>query len=204
MVPEAPWAGLTIPRPACSHDPRPFASRQPANRCPTAPYSQSIPNPTEAHMKAIRRVVFIVAGLILIAAPVPAQEIVIAIGSEPSTLDPQTRDDGGERAVNDNVYETLMARTPTASSLPGLAAGRPKLVDADLGVQAAPGHQVPQRRAVQRRRGRAQRDAPHRPGAQVRADGLFRHHQGRREGGRPHGPDHHHGPDPILPDACTG
>ena len=40
-----------------------------------------------------------------------AGEIVIAIGSEPSTLDPQARDDGGERAVNDNIYETLMART---------------------------------------------------------------------------------------------
>ncbi|HEU4988135.1 MAG TPA: ABC transporter substrate-binding protein, partial [Rhizobiaceae bacterium] len=45
-------------------------------------------------------------------APALAQSITIAIGSEPSTLDPQLRDDGGERQVNDNIYETLMARTP--------------------------------------------------------------------------------------------
>jgi peptide/nickel transport system substrate-binding protein len=58
-----------------------------------------------------------------------AGEIVIAIGSEPSTLDPQARDDGGERAVNDNIYETLMARTPDGALVPGLAAAEPTKVD---------------------------------------------------------------------------
>jgi len=62
-------------------------------------------------------------------APAWAQSITIAIGSEPSTLDPQLRDDGGERQVNDNIYETLMARTPTGDLVPGLAAAVPTQVD---------------------------------------------------------------------------
>ena len=58
-----------------------------------------------------------------------AQEVTIALGSEPTTLDPQIREDGGERAVNDNIYETLMARTPKGELVPGLAEETPKLVD---------------------------------------------------------------------------
>lgn len=80
-------------------------------------------------MKTIRRTAFIVLGLVLFAAPAMAQEIIIALGSEPTTLDPQIREDGGERAVNDNVYETLMARLPDGKLTPGLAAAEPKLVD---------------------------------------------------------------------------
>ncbi|MFE3837292.1 ABC transporter substrate-binding protein [Pseudogemmobacter sonorensis] len=58
-----------------------------------------------------------------------AQDITIAIGSEPSTLDPQLRDDGGERHVNDNIYETLLARTPTGELVPGLAVELPVQID---------------------------------------------------------------------------
>ena len=65
----------------------------------------------------------------LASSPAMAQSITIAIGSEPSTLDPQLRDDGGERQVNDNIYETLMARTPEGELVPGLAAEAPKQVD---------------------------------------------------------------------------
>lgn len=56
--------------------------------------------------------------------------VTIALGSEPTTLDPQVRDDGGERAVSRNIYETLMARTPDGQLEPGLAAEEPKLVNA--------------------------------------------------------------------------
>lgn len=80
-------------------------------------------------MNSIRRVAVIMVGLILIAVPASAQEIVIALGSEPTTLDPQIREDGGERAVNDNVYETLMERTPDGKLVAGLAAAEPKLID---------------------------------------------------------------------------
>ncbi len=42
--------------------------------------------------------------------------ITIALGSEPTSLDPHVVDDGGERPINDNIYETLLTRTPKASS----------------------------------------------------------------------------------------
>jgi peptide/nickel transport system substrate-binding protein len=52
----------------------------------------------------------------------PSGQIVIAIGGDPSTLDPQVADDGNERAVNDNIYETLIARnSKTMELVPGLA-----------------------------------------------------------------------------------
>lgn len=57
--------------------------------------------------------------------------ITIAIGGEPTTLDPQLRDDGLERAVTDNIYETLLAREPDGSLVPGLAAEMPTQVAAD-------------------------------------------------------------------------
>ena len=55
--------------------------------------------------------------------------ITIALGSEPTSLDPHLVDDGGERAINDNVYETLLARTPDGELVPGLAADMPTQVD---------------------------------------------------------------------------
>jgi peptide/nickel transport system substrate-binding protein len=51
--------------------------------------------------------------------------ITIALGSEPTSLDPQTVDDGGERAISDNVYETLLTRTPQGELAPGLATALP-------------------------------------------------------------------------------
>ncbi len=52
----------------------------------------------------------------------PTGKIVIVIGGDPSTLDPQFADDGNERAVNDNIYETLIARdSKTMELIPGLA-----------------------------------------------------------------------------------
>jgi peptide/nickel transport system substrate-binding protein len=59
------------------------------------------------------------------AQPARSAEITIALGSEPTTLDPQLVDDGSERAVNDNIYETLMARTPKGELVPGLAESAP-------------------------------------------------------------------------------
>jgi peptide/nickel transport system substrate-binding protein len=56
-------------------------------------------------------------------------EITIALGSEPTSLDPYLVDDGAERAVNDNVYETLLTRTPTGELQPGLATDLPTQVD---------------------------------------------------------------------------
>jgi peptide/nickel transport system substrate-binding protein len=55
--------------------------------------------------------------------------ITIALGSEPTSLDPHLVDDGGERAINDNVYETLLARTPEGELVPGLASELPTQID---------------------------------------------------------------------------
>ena len=62
------------------------------------------------------------------SATAAAGSITLAIGSEPTSLDPQLKDDGGERAVSRNIYETLMARTRTGKLVPGLAAAAPKQI----------------------------------------------------------------------------
>jgi peptide/nickel transport system substrate-binding protein len=52
----------------------------------------------------------------------PSGSIVIVIGNDPSTLDPQYADDGNEHKINDNVYEHLLTRDPaTGEILPELA-----------------------------------------------------------------------------------
>lgn len=53
-----------------------------------------------------------------VMAPV---ELAIAIGGDPTTLDPQAADDGNERAVNDNIYETLLTRDQDMNIVPLLA-----------------------------------------------------------------------------------
>lgn len=63
------------------------------------------------------------------AATTVGGDIVIALGSEPTSLDPQLVDDGGERAVNDNIYETLLARTPDGELTPNLATDLPTQID---------------------------------------------------------------------------
>ncbi len=94
-------------------------------------------------MRSHRSVTFAVAASAVLAAAAfvatslassgaAASSITIAIGSEPTSLDPQLKDDGGERAVNRNVYETLMARTATGKLVPGLAARAPKKIGAKI------------------------------------------------------------------------
>ena len=48
--------------------------------------------------------------------------VAYAIGADPTTLDPQITDDGNERAVNDNVYETLVWRNGKTSAVEPLLA----------------------------------------------------------------------------------
>jgi peptide/nickel transport system substrate-binding protein len=63
------------------------------------------------------------------APAVEGAAITIALGSEPTSLDPHLVDDGGERAINDNIYETLLARTPDGELIPSLATALPTMVD---------------------------------------------------------------------------
>ncbi|MEM1266513.1 MAG: ABC transporter substrate-binding protein [Pseudomonadota bacterium] len=69
-------------------------------------------------------------GLAVVPLAAMSEEIVIVIGSEPTTLDPHAADDGGEKAVNDNVFETLMVRDEEGNLGLGLAAEAPTQVDA--------------------------------------------------------------------------
>lgn len=58
-----------------------------------------------------------------------ANDITIVIGSEPTTLDPHAADDGGEKAVNDNVFDTLMVRDTEGNLGLGIASAWPTQVD---------------------------------------------------------------------------
>lgn len=51
------------------------------------------------------------------SAAAASAKIVIAIGSDPSSLDPQFPDDGNMRAVNDSIYEMLIGRDPKTEAL---------------------------------------------------------------------------------------
>lgn len=62
------------------------------------------------------------------AAPA-VSEITVVIGEDPSTLDPQARDDGNERVVTDNIYETLLTRDANADLVPLLATEYTQLDD---------------------------------------------------------------------------
>lgn len=64
------------------------------------------------------------------AAHAASGSITIAIGGEPSTLDPLIRDDGNERAVTQNIFNTLLGRTADGKKLyPELAAAMPTRVN---------------------------------------------------------------------------
>lgn len=65
------------------------------------------------------------------AVKAAAGAITIALGSEPTTLDPLLKDDGNERNVTGSIYETLLGRSTDGKTLyPKLAAAMPKLINA--------------------------------------------------------------------------
>ncbi len=71
--------------------------------------------------------------LAVVLAGLPAagwtDAITIVLGTEPTTLDPHAADDGAEKAVNDNVFETLMTRDAEGNLGLGLATEDPVQVD---------------------------------------------------------------------------
>lgn len=57
----------------------------------------------------------------------PSGSITIALGAEPTSLDPLQKDDGAERAVTNSIYESLLGRSTDGKTLyPRLAASMPK------------------------------------------------------------------------------
>ena len=91
------------------------------------------------------------------------RRITVALGSEPTTLDPQLADDGSERAINDNIYETLLARTPKGDLIPALAESTPAQSAPDAWrFKLRPGIKFSQWRAAQCRCRGLQRQTDHR------------------------------------------
>ena len=79
--------------------------------------------------RLLRGAIAALAAIMLATSSAAAQSISIAIASEPSSLDPQAVDDGGERAVNDNIFDALMARDAEGNLVVGVAAEWPTQVD---------------------------------------------------------------------------
>ncbi len=86
---------------ACSPAPTPLPPPTPVPQATTAPQATAAPKATTAPT----------------TAPAAVAKIVIAIGSDPSTLDPQFPDDGNMRTVNDSVYQVLIGRDPKTEAL---------------------------------------------------------------------------------------
>jgi peptide/nickel transport system substrate-binding protein len=61
---------------------------------------------------------------------VQGASVTLTINGEPTTLDPQARDDGNLRDVTDNIYDTLLTRSADGTKLePVLATAMPKQVN---------------------------------------------------------------------------
>src|SRR6185312_3568358 len=56
--------------------------------------------------------------------------VTLTINGEPTTLDPQARDDGNLRDIDDNIYETLLTRSADGTKLePLLASAMPNRIN---------------------------------------------------------------------------
>jgi peptide/nickel transport system substrate-binding protein len=62
-------------------------------------------------------------------APASRSRVVVALASDPTTLDPLLADDGSERMVNDSIYDMLLNRDDQGELQPSLATELPEQVD---------------------------------------------------------------------------
>ena len=87
------------------------------------------------------------------AGAADARAIKWARSSDALTLDPHAQNEGPTHNLLQQIYEPLMIRTAKGELVPTLATSW-KLTDRPdgVGVQAAPGREVPQRQRLQRRR----------------------------------------------------
>ena len=121
-------------------------------------------------MRHWRMVVVLLSALLVptVALAASTGKVVIAQGVDPTSLDMMNQQEQPASNVGAQMFESLLERDQSLKLVPMLAAEMPKLVSADhLGVQAAQGRQVPQRRGVQRRVGEVQRRAPDQSGQQA-------------------------------------
>ena len=124
-----------------------------------------------------------------------ARSLKWARGADALTLDPHGQNEGPTIAFNNQVYETLIARDNAHKLVPGLAVSWRLRRPDHLGVQAAPGREIPRRRGLHRRRRGVLLSA--RARADLRLQGLSRLREGDREGRRPHGAAQDQRPEPA-------
>lgn len=77
----------------------------------------------------MKRILLLLGMLLAPLAPATAQTVTIALGAEPVGLDPQLHQDGAERNVGRNIFETLLMRERDGTLVPGLAVALPEQVD---------------------------------------------------------------------------
>lgn len=68
-----------------------------------------------------------------------SQDIVVAVSTEPSTLDPQAVNDRASRIVTDNIFETLLVRDSDAAIQPLLATDFERIDDSTWQLDLRPG-----------------------------------------------------------------
>ena len=139
----------------------------------------------------------------LAAGAADARAIKWARSGDALTLDPHAQNEGPTHNLLHLIYEPLILRDRTGKLLPTLATvladqrGRPD----GVGVQAAPGREVPQRQRLQRRRRRVL--ARPRAAADLRHEGPAHLHRQGQQGRRLHGAHQDQGAQsaaPELPD----
>src|SRR5262249_36115757 len=73
--------------------------------------------------------VMAVTAFALAAVPAQAVDVTLAVPSETGTLEPQKTFYGGDRRINDNVYEALLERNLKGELAPALAAALPERIN---------------------------------------------------------------------------
>jgi peptide/nickel transport system substrate-binding protein len=86
-----------------------------------APQATNAPEATEAAPEATEAAPEATDAPEATSAPEAGGEITIVLAEDPATLDPQVSEDGNGRAVNENVYETLLGRDENMELVPVLA-----------------------------------------------------------------------------------
>ena len=141
------------------------------------------------------RTAVVVLSLVLVpltAGAAPAGRVVIAQGVDPTTLDMMNQQEQPASNVGAQMFECADRARPDPQ-----AGARARHRDAEaggadhLGVQAAPGRQVPQRRGLQRGVGQVQHRAPGQPGQQAAGLLVVRADRPGGDRGSLHGADPH-------------
>ena len=147
--------------------------------------------------RTILKTATLLAALVMVAGAADARAIKWARSGDALTLDPHAQNEGPTHNLLHQIYEPLILRERTGKLLPTLATSwKIREDDPDgVGVQAAPGREVPQRQRLQRRRRGVLARA--RAAADLRHEGPAHVHRQGEQGRRPHGAHQDQGAQPA-------